>query len=314
MFDTIGQTVVAALGLSGSSLAESLSFFVADSLKIIVLMFAMIAAVGFIRTYLPQRKVRAWLKGSRAGVGHVIASVFGALTPFCSCSSIPVFLGFVEAGVPLGITMSFLVTSPLVNEYLVVLMLGFFGWKITLAYVVSGLLVGIISGAIIGKLGMEKHLIRDVTGASKGRVFASVRERIDFGLNEAKTIVKRIWLWIVAGIAVGAAIHNYVPGQTIQGIVESGGYFSVPLAALLGVPMYGSCAAIVPIALVLFNKGVPIGTALAFMMATAALSVPEAIILKRAMKTRLIIAFFAVVTAAIIITGYAFNVLQVILT
>jgi len=298
---------------STSKVAQSINFFLYDSIKIILLLIILIAVVGYLRTYLPQKKIKQWLNVKFPVLSNIFASSFGAITPFCSCSSIPIFLGFLEAGVPLGVAFSFLITSPLVNEYLVVLMLGFFGWKITIAYVLSGMFIGIVGGIILGKLNLEKHLEKDLIVSRKQLkeiIYSSLKERIKFGINEALSITKKIWLWVLFGVGFGAIIHNYVPQEFIQRVMESGGIFTVPLAVILGVPMYGSCAAIVPIAVVLFQKGVPLGTALAFMMATAALSLPEAIILRRAMKLKLILIFFGVVTLAIIFTGYLFNLLQ----
>jgi uncharacterized membrane protein YraQ (UPF0718 family) len=297
--------------------AESLNFFIYDSVKILLLLFAMIAVMGFLRTYLPQDKVRRWIGKEKFGLGNIAASGFGAVTPFCSCSSIPIFLGFLEAGVPLGVTFSFLITSPIVNEYLAVLMLGFFGWKIMVAYIISGMLIGVVSGMILGRMKLEKHLAKDLI-STRGEVkkevgYDGVKKRILFGLNEAVSIIKKLWAWVLVGVGLAAVIHNYIPPAVIQAIVSKGGFLAVPLAVLLGVPMYGSCAAIVPIAVVLFQKGVPIGTALAFMMATAALSLPEAVILRRAMKLKLIAIFFGVVALAIVITGYLFNMLQGVL-
>jgi uncharacterized membrane protein YraQ (UPF0718 family) len=305
--------VYSVLGLE-SRLGESLNFFIYDSVKILLLLFFMILIIGFLRTYISQARVKKWLTGRKYGSGNIAASLFGAITPFCSCSSIPLFLSFLEAGVPLGVTFSFLITSPLVNEYLVVIMLGLFGWKITLAYVISGILIGVISGLILGKLKLEKYLVKDLIASKIKEVsYKNIKSRFNFGLDEAKTIVKKLWLWILVGVGIGALIHNYVPAELIQGLISKGGVFMVPLAVVLGVPMYGSCAAIVPIALVLFEKGIPLGTALAFMMAISALSLPEAIILRRAMKLKLIAMFFLIVTISIIITGYLFNVLSGIL-
>ncbi|MBR9699582.1 permease [Candidatus Woesearchaeota archaeon] len=294
---------------------ESLHFFIYDSIKILLLLFVMIFIIGFLRTYLPQTKVKKWISGKRYGVGNVTASFFGAVTPFCSCSSIPIFISFLEAGVPLGVTFSFLITSPLVNEYLVVLMLGFFGWKITLAYVISGILIGTISGLILGRMKLEKYLVKDLISGKRAKdiVYDRIKKRVAFGFNEAISIIKKLWLWILIGVGIGAIIHNYVPAEVIQSIVSKGGIFAVPIAVLLGVPLYGSCAAIVPVAVVLFQKGVPLGTALAFMMAVSALSFPEAIILRRAMKLKLIAIFFGVVAIAIILTGYIYNLLQMML-
>jgi len=299
-----------------SRLGNSLTFFLYDLIKIIILLFLMIAVVGILRTYLPQKKIKQWLSGKKKGLGNILAASFGAITPFCSCSSIPIFLGFLEAGIPLGIAFSFIIASPLINEYLVVLMLGFFGWKITLAYVLSGLTIAIVSGWILGRMKLEKYLVKDLFAKKKKleeKLYRKFKERIFFGLNEAKSIVVKIWLWLVVGVGLGAIIHNYVPQELIQSIIGKVGIFSVPIAVILGVPMYGSCAAIVPIAVVLFQKGISLGTALAFMMAIAALSLPEAIILRRAMKLKLILIFFGVVTLGILAIGYLFNLLEKII-
>ena len=310
--ETVDWTLYSFIGLDpAKAWAVALNFFIYDSIKIIFLLFIMIAAVGFLRTYLPQHKVRKWVTGKKRGLSNLIASSFGAITPFCSCSSIPIFLSFLKAGIPLGVAFSFLVTSPLVNEYLVVIMLGFFGWKITLAYVVSGIFIGMISGLVLGRMKLEKYLVKDIMPAGKEQEkYEGITERMRFGLNESISIIRKLWIWILLGVGIGAVIHNYIPSELIQSIVSKGGLFAVPIAVILGVPMYGSCAAIVPIAVVLFNKGVPLGTALAFMMATAALSLPEAIILRRAMKLKLIAIFFGIVALAIILTGYVFNLLQ----
>jgi uncharacterized protein len=300
-----------------SRLYETLNFFIYDSIKILFLLFFMIAFIGFFRTFVSQQKVRKWLVGKKKGVGNVLASIFGTVTPFCSCSSIPLFLSFLKAGIPLGITFSFLITSPLVNEYLVVLMLGFFGWKITLAYIASGILVGVVSGLILGKMKLEKHLVKEFVisknNSQEEKSVVGFKNRLYFGLDEAWSIVRKLWAWILFGVGIGAVIHNYVPSELIQSWIGAGGIFTVPLATILGVPLYGGCAAIVPIAVVLFQKGIPLGTVLAFMMAISALSFPEAVILRRAMKLKLIAIFFGVVTVAIILIGYLFNVLQMFL-
>ncbi len=297
------------------TLSQAIHFFIYDSVKILLLLFTLILVIGVFRTFIPQSRIRQWMSRKR-GVEHFVAAVFGAITPFCSCSSIPIFFGFLDAGIPLGVSFSFLITSPLVNEYLVVLMLGFFGWKITALYVLSGLLIGTFSGMALGRMKLERHLVPDFISEGKKtdeKVYRSFRERFRFGWDEAASITKKIWGWVLIGVGIGALIHNYVPQEAIQSIIGKMGIFSVPVAALLGVPMYGSCAAIVPIAVVLFQKGLPLGTALAFMMAIAALSLPEAIMLRRAMKLPLIAVFFAVTTLAIIVTGYMFNFLQHIL-
>jgi len=306
------------MGLDPAShFGGSVNFFIYDSVKIILLLCIVITAIGFIRTYMPQEKIRLWMSKT-GGAGNFFASLFGAVTPFCSCSSIPLFLGFLEAGIPLGVTFSFLITSPVINEYLVVIMLGLFGWKITAVYVLSGLLIGTVSGIILGRMDLDRHLVSDFMekagGESQPVVFTDRLSRLKFGLNESVSIVKKIWLWVLVGVGIGAVIHNYIPQESIQAIIAKTGIFSVPIAVILGVPMYGSCAAIVPIAVALFDKGIPLGTALSFMMAIAALSLPEAIMLRRAMKLQLIAIFFGITTAAIILTGYLFNFLQTFLS
>jgi len=301
---------------ASSKIIQSLNYFIYDSIKIMLLLFFMIAVIGFLRTYLPQKKVKAWLNNKIPLIGNFMASFFGAITPFCSCSSIPIFISFLEAGVPLGLAFSFLITSPVINEYLVVLMWGFFGWKITLAYVTSGILIGVISGFILGKMKLEKYIEKDLISKKvniKNTKYVNIKQRIDFGIKESGSIVKKLWFWILIGVAIGAVIHNFIPESAVHSILEKGGIFTVVLAVLIGIPLYGSCAAIVPIAVALFDKGFPIGTALAFMMAVSALSLPEAIILRRVMKLKLIAIFFGVVGLAIIITGYLFNYLQNIL-
>jgi hypothetical protein len=282
-----------------------------------LLLFVMISVIGFLRTFVSQNKIKQWLAG-KGILANFFASLFGAITPFCSCSSIPLFISFLDAGIPLGVTFSFLITSPLINEYLVVLMLGFFGWKITLGYVISGMSIGIISGFILGKMKLEKYIEKDLIATRSEEKACNIKprgmkERILFGLNEAICIVKKLWIWILVGVGLGAAIHNYIPNEAVHSIVSRTGFFAVPVAVLIGVPMYGSCAAIVPIAVVLFQKGFPLGTALAFMMAVAALSLPEAIMLRRAMKLKLILIFFSITALGIILTGYLFNLLQKIL-
>jgi len=301
---------------SSSILYQSINFFLYDTIKILLLLFIMIGLIGFLRTYISQNKIKKWLAGKREGIGNIFAALFGAITPFCSCSSIPLFIGFLEAGTPLGITFSFLITSPLINEYLVVLMWGFFGWKITLLYILAGLLIGISSGMILGRMKLEKNLVKDlITNREKlkQKRITILKQRVKFGLDESLSIIKKLWLWIIVAVGLAAAIHNYIPEETIHNLISNLGMFAVPIAVLLGVPMYGSCIAIVPIALVLFEKGIPLGTALAFMMAISALSLPEAIILRRAMNLKLIAVFFGIVTVSIIIIGYLINILQPLL-
>jgi len=305
--------VYGVVGLSSASaLGRSLHYFIYDSIELLVLLFLTVAVIGTIRTYIPPARIRLWL-GHNTLKAHVAAAAFGAVTPFCSCSSIPIFIGMLSAGVPLGVSFSFLITSPLVNEYLVVLMLATFGWKIAVAYVLAGLLLGIIGGIVLGRLHLEKHLDADMLALPKEKRYSSFRERLKTGLRESVTIIKKIWYWVLIGVALGAIIHNFVPQTLIMGIMQAGGIFTVPAAVVLGVPLYANPTALVPIAQELFAKGVPLGTALAFMMATVALSLPEAVILRRAMRLRLILVFFGVVAASIIIVGYLLNLLQPLL-
>lgn len=305
------------LGLSEDSrLGGAVSFFIYDSIKILFLLFFLIFIIAILRTYLPQHKIKRWM-GQKGIAANFFAALFGAVTPFCSCSSIPLFLGFLEAGIPLGVTFSFLITSPLINEYLIILMISMFGWKIAMAYLVSGMAIGIFSGVVLGRMKLESHLVEDLIARRESVVqemtYEGFLHRLRFGWDEALSVTKKIGVWVLVGVAIGAGIHNFVPQEAIQSAISSAGIFSVPIATVLGVPLYGSCAAIVPVAVVLFQKGVPLGTALAFMMAMASLSLPEAVMLRRAMNLKLILIFFGITTVAIIFTGYLFNVLQLIL-
>jgi hypothetical protein len=299
---------------SGTRLGESVQFFIYDAVKINLLLVGLIFVIALIRSFIPHQTMERWMT-MRGGAGYFFAALFGAVTPFCSCSSIPIFIAFLKTGAPLGVLFSFLITSPIINEYLVVLMLGFFGWKITVAYIISGMTIGIVSGMVLTRMRLERFLVEDMAATINGapaadQPFATFRARLAFAWQEAWSILQKIWYWVLVGVAVGAVIHNYVPQSFIDAIISSTGIFSVPLAVLIGVPMYGSCAAIVPIAVALLQKGVPLGTALSFMMAIAALSLPEAIMLRRAMKLQLILTFFGITTLAIIFTGYLFNALQ----
>jgi uncharacterized protein len=299
-----------------SKLGAGINFFIYDSIKILLLLFVMITVIGFLRSFVSQEKIRAWVSRKK-GLGNFFAALFGAVTPFCSCSSIPIFISFLKAGIPLGVTLSFLITSPIINEYLVVLMFGFFGWKITLLYVASGLAIGVIAGSILGRMNLEKYLEEDIVDLNgtpvKDVKYSGLKQRIFFGFNEAVSIVAKLWIWVLVGVGIGAGIHNYVSQEMVQSIAGKAGIFSVPIAVLIGVPMYGGCAAILPIAVVLFQKGFPLGTSLAFMMAVSALSLPEAVLLRRSMKLNLIAIFFGITTLAVILTGYLFNFLQRVL-
>ncbi len=308
-----GWIVFEILGLErGSSLAEAMNFFIYDSIKIILLLFGMIFVMGVLRSYISRKRIRSLLSGKIPVLPNFFASLFGAATPFCSCSSVPIFLSFLEAGVPVGTSFSFLVTSPLVNEYVAILMLGIFGWEVAATYVVVGILLGVVSGMVISRLRPEKHLVKDVASREKDlkeKKYKKFRQRLEFGYTEAKDITTKMWLWVILGVGIGAIIHGFIPEDAIESVIEAGGAIAVPLAVIIGVPIYANCNAVIPIASALFQKGVPLGTSLAFMMSTAALSLPEAIILRRAMRFPLLAVFFGMVALGIILIGYLFNVL-----
>lgn len=292
--------------------AEAVSFFVYDVVKIFILLAVIIFAVSFVRSYLPPEKIRRFLSRRSEYAGNVLASLFGIITPFCTCSAIPLFLGFVEAGVPLGVTFSFLVASPMINEVALVMLLGLFGWKIALLYVGSGLLISILSGIIIGRLSPEK-LLADFVFQKKKSGFAEVVKtmtfgaRVDYALGYTAKIVKKVWIFIIIGVAFGAWMHGYVPAGFLAEYAGADKWYAVPFATLLGIPLYSNAAGIIPLVSVLTEKGVSIGTTLAFMMAVTGLSLPEFMILRRIMKTKLILLFAGIVGAGIIATGYLFN-------
>jgi len=292
-------------------LAEAVNFFIYDTIKIFILLSVIIFAVSVVRSFLPPEKIRFILSRKGKYTGNVAASVLGIITPFCSCSAIPLFLGFAQAGVPLGATFSFLVASPMINEVALVLLLGMFGWKIAVIYIVSGLVVAILSGIVIGNMRAEK-LIEPFVLESKVNMQANQtkvewRDRIKYARTYTFDIVKKVWLYIVIGVGIGAWIHGYVPTDFLAKYLGANNWYAVPLAVLIGIPLYSNAAGIVPLVSVLTEKGVAMGTTLAFMMAVTALSFPEFMILKRVMKLRLIIIFAGVVGAGIVLTGYLFN-------
>ncbi|HOJ85470.1 MAG: permease [Elusimicrobiales bacterium] len=296
-----------------SKINEIIGFFIYDSIKIFVMLFVFISILGFLRSFVPREKVEYYLKNKGIKT-YFFASFFGAITPFCSCSSIPLFIGFIKNKLPLGISFAFLITSPLINEYLVVLMLGFFGYKITLLYILNGIFLGILCGIILDKLNLSKYVVQDINSdkfqTCEGERFIGLYSRIRYGVSESLEIINKIWIWVIVSVFIGALIHGYVPREKIEKIISYAGILDVPIATILGVPLYGSCASILPIAYVLFTKGLPLGTTLSFMMSTSALSLPEAIVLRRVIKTELILIFFSIVTIGIIFIGYVFNYLQ----
>lgn len=293
-----------------SHLGASIHFFFVDTIKIIILLSLMIFAISFIRSYFPPEKTKKLLSKFSGIKGNIVASLLGIVTPFCSCSSVPIFIGFVEGGVPLGLTFSFLITSPIVNEAAVALLLGMFGWKVTALYVVCGVAVGVIGGIVIGALKMEKHVegyvyethLEDIE--QEKMTFA---DRCNYAIGQVKDIVKRVWLFLIIGIALGAIIHGYVPTGFIAKYADADNKFGVLVGVLAGIPLYSNAVGTIPIAQALITKGVSIGTALAFMMAVTAMSLPEMILLKKVIKPKLIATFVAITAVGIILVGYLFN-------
>ncbi len=302
-----------------SHLAEALNFFIYDTTKIILLLTVIIFLMGIINSYFPVEKVRNFLSRNKLfGFEYLMASLFGVVTPFCSCSSIPLFIGFVKGGIPLGVTFSFLVTSPLVNEVAIGLFIGLFGVKTTIIYVVSGILLGMVSGMVLQKMKLEKHLtpwVKEVLANAEREELAFVlkkqklNQRIPIIWNEVTTILKGILPYVIIGIAIGALMHGYIPEGYFEQYMSKENLFAVPIATILAVPMYSNASGILPVAQVLVAKGIPLGTAIAFMMGVVGLSLPEAMLLKKVMNFKLIGIFFGVVTLCIIISGYIFNII-----
>ena len=291
-------------------------FFIYDTIKIFVLLIILTHLMSLLRFYLPIEKVRDFLaKHKFYGLDYLLATLFGAVTPFCSCSSIPLFIGFLEAGIPLGVTFAFLITSPLVNEVAIALLISIFGWKVTGLYVLSGILIGVVGGFILGKLKMEKQVEDFVWKIKSDKIKKVEKEKMSFKKqmllvsSEAFEITRKVALYVLFGVALGALIHGYVPQGFFEKYLEGAGVFGVPIAVVLGVPMYANASGVIPIIQSLVEKGVPLGTALAFMMAIVGLSLPEALILKKVLKWPLLGAFFGVVTVGMIIIGYTFNAL-----
>jgi uncharacterized membrane protein YraQ (UPF0718 family) len=292
-------------------LASAVDFFIFDTTKIFILLAVIIFCVSIIRSYLPPEKIRAVLAHKNQYVGNALASLLGIVTPFCSCSAIPLFLGFIQAGVPLGTTFSFLVASPMINEVALVMLLGLFGWKIAAIYVTSGLVIAMFSGAIIGKLKVENlvepFVYQNTAGAAVDLARMTRKERVIYAKDYVLDILKKVWLYVVIGIGVGAWIHGYVPADLIARYAGGGTWYAVPLAVLIGIPLYSNAAGIIPLVSVLTEKGVSMGTTLAFMMSVTALSLPEFMILKKVMKPKLIGLFAGIVAIGILLTGFLFN-------
>jgi uncharacterized protein len=296
-----------------SHLGDALAFFFYDTPKVLMLLTLVVFGMGVIRTYFSPERTRALLSGKREGVGNVMAAGLGVLTPFCSCSAVPLFIGFVSAGVPLGVTFSFLIAAPMVNEVALGLLFGLVGWKVAVTYLAFGLLLAVVAGWVIGRLKLQNWLQEWVKELSVDGATELVQERLTFidrlklGIDAVHEIVAKVWLWVLLGIAMGAAIHGFVPEDLMVRIMGADAWWSVPAAILLGVPMYTNAAGVIPIVEALLGKGAALGTTLAFMMSVIALSLPEMIILRKVLTLKLIGVFIAVVASGILAVGFLFN-------
>lgn len=303
------------LGLApGSRLGEAVAFFAYDAPKVLMLLAAVVLGVSFVQTFLSPERTRDLLARRTGAWSNLLAALLGIATPFCSCSAVPLFIGFVRVGVPLGATFSFLVSAPMVNEVALFLLWGLFGWKIALLYTTTGIAVAFAAGWVLGKLRMERHLEPWVltvpfTAAEAGSGPAGLAARLELAVQATKDIVAKVWPYILAGIAVGAFLHGYAPAELLARFMGKSAWWSVPLAVLIGVPLYSNAAGIIPIVQVLLAKGAALGTALAFMMAVTGLSLPETVILRKVLKPRLLGVFLGVVAAGIVLVGFLFNAL-----
>jgi len=295
----------------GSTFGDAVNFFIYDSLKIFLMLIIIIFFVSIIRTYFSPERTKQLLSHKREFIGNIMAALLGIVTPFCSCSAVPVFIGFVESGVPLGVTFSFLISSPMVNEVALVLLWGMFGWKIAMIYILTGVLVAIISGYMIGKLKLE-HLVEEYVYQMKvgqSEIAAmNVADRLCYARDYTKEILRKVWLYVVIAIALGGFIHGYAPQDFLADYAGKDNFFAVPLAVLIGVPLYSNAAGVIPIVYALMEKGMSMGTVLAFMMSVTALSLPEMIILRNVLKPKLIAIFVGILAVSITLTGYLFNI------
>lgn len=302
------------LGLSPDThLGAAVNFFCYDVPKILLLLAGMIFLITLLRTFITPEQTRRWLGGKREGVGNLLASILGVFTPFCSCSAVPLFIGFVESGIPLGVTFSFLVAAPLVNEVALVMLVGLFGIEIAALYLVSGVTLAVVAGIIIGRLHLESYVedfvyqVKVKSSITQTDTHLSWHDRFTQSLTSTHEIIRKVWLYVVLGIAIGAGIHGFIPEDYLVKMMGENAWWTVPIAVILGVPMYANAAGILPVVSVLIDKGVPLGTALAFMMAVVGLSLPEMIILRRVLKPRLIVIYIIILTIGIITIGYLFN-------
>jgi hypothetical protein len=298
----------------GRRFSAAVEFLLYETPKVLMLLTLVVFGVGVVRTFFTPARTRRILSGKRESVGNVLAALLGVVTPFCSCSAAPLFIGFVTAGVPLGVTFSFLISAPMVNEVALVLLFGLFGWKVAVIYLTTGLVIAVVAGWVIGRLHMEKQVeawvYQQQVGQGATEESMTWAARLRYGWEAVRDIVGRVWLYVVAGIAVGAGIHGYVPEGFLASFMGKGAWWAVPVAVLLGVPMYSNAAGIIPVVQALLGKGAALGTVLAFMMSVIGLSLPEAVILRKVLKLRLIIVFFGVVALGILMVGYLFNLIM----
>ena len=299
---------------SGSHLGSSIEFFFYDTPKVMMLLFLVVFGVGIIRSFFTPEKTRDFLSGKSEFAGNILAALLGIITPFCSCSAVPLFIGFVTAGVPLGVTFSFLIAAPMVNEIALGLLYGLLGWKVAAIYLGTGLFIAIGAGWVIGRLKLENHIEDWVTETNAASVSMeeeklSWNDRFVYGWDAVKEIIGRVWIYVILGIAVGAGIHGFVPEGVMASVMGKGSWWSVPLSVVIGVPMYSNAAGIIPVVEALLGKGAALGTVLAFMMSVIALSLPEIVILRKVLKPKLIAVFVAVVASGILFVGYLFNIL-----
>jgi uncharacterized membrane protein YraQ (UPF0718 family) len=293
-----------------SHLGDALNFFIYDTLKIFLLLSTIVYGVAIIRAYFPPERTKRILSHKREFIGNVFAALLGIVTPFCSCSAVPLFIGFVEAGVPLGVTFSFLISSPMVNEIALIMLWGLFGWKIALIYTGTGVVLAIVSGIVIGKLKMEKYVqdyVWEIKAGSAEMVQISFREKLGYARDYTIELLKKIWPYVIIGIGLGGIVHGYIPTDFVVKYAGPDNPFAVLVAVLIGVPLYSNAAGMIPVVQALVGKGMAMGTVLAFMMSVTAISFPEAVILKNVLKMRLIYTFFGIVAVGIIIVGYLFN-------
>lgn len=305
---------VARLPLGAESrLAEAMRFFLYEAPKVLLLLAVVVVAMGIVNTYFIPERTRALLAGRGEGAGNVLAASLGIVTPFCSCSAVPLFIGFLQAGIPLGVTFSFLISAPMVNEVALALLFGLFGWRVAVLYLTLGLAVAIVAGWVIGRLRLERHLedwVRALPATAAGPargVSSAFADRMEVALTGAREVVGKVWPYVLGGIAVGAGIHGFVPADFLASFMGRSAWWAVPLSVLLGVPLYANAAAIIPVVEALLAKGAALGTVLAFMMSVVALSLPELVILRKVLKPRLIAVFVGVVSVGILLVGYVFN-------